>query len=100
MLRRLKATDIEGSVGFSSKEHQKKTHISLQAPLESTTKPRRRGPINCGERSKGEPNWLTRPHVDRNIKQAPRDYQNVRRTKRKRFLSEGSPLGASQWEAE
>lgn len=68
-------------------------------PLKNTTKLSTHGPINIESEAKEKQiGWQGRVWT-RNIKQTLHDYQNVCRTK-KMFFSEGSPLGASQWEAE
>lgn len=81
MLRRLKATDISVWLDFHQKNIKKNTFTYRCLSKHYKTKDARSDQLR--ERSKGEQNWLRRPHADRNIKQTPRDYQNVRRTKKK-----------------
>lgn len=68
-------------------------------PLKNTTKLGTHSPINCkNEAKENQIGWQGLVWTVISNK-PPHDYQNCGGRK-KMFFSEGSPLGASQWEAE
>lgn len=87
-----------GWVGFSLKEHQKNTFLyrclskarQNQRPTAQSTARMKQRRTKLVDKARRGPSHQTNPHMITKIVE----------NNKKMFFSEGSPLGASQWEAE